>query len=129
MKACTNGTTRCFMMKPSFSINQPLPYEKTAGPRSTRPGPGSPYGRTLLDRLQRRRRKVDAEAVAPDGDHLVLAQVHVLGHIVVLVALVALELAQLHVVRLRNRGGVPGVVRSDQANVQVRSVIRREVAQ
>src|SRR5262245_51647172 len=66
------------------------PYRKTAGPRSTRAGPGNgPVRTSSTDRLQRRGRKVDAEAVAPDGNHLVLAQVHVLGHLVVLAALVA----------------------------------------
>src|SRR5262245_62172476 len=46
-------------------------------------------------RRERRGGEVDAEAAAPDRDGAVLRQIEIIGHVVVLVALVALELAQL----------------------------------
>src|SRR5262249_15801080 len=93
----------------STSIAMSLPpCEKPSGPGPSGAGPGKgTVGSALLDLLQRRGGKVDAEAVAPDGDHPVRGQVQVGGELVVLVPLVALELCHVHVTRFRDRCRVP----------------------
>src|SRR5262249_26467302 len=72
-------------------LPSPPGWGRGVGVRGEGPANG-PSGSALLDQLQRRGGEVDAEAVAPDGNHPVLAQVHLRGEFVVLVPLVALEL-------------------------------------
>src|ERR671921_383949 len=52
------------------------------------------------NRGERRRGKVDVEAVAPDRDRVIPGQIRARGDLVVLVALVALELPQLEIAGL-----------------------------
>src|SRR4051794_12693373 len=73
-------------------------------------------------RRERRGGEVDAEAAAPDRDGPVLRQIEIVRHIVVLVALVALELAQLDEAGLGDGLVVRGIGRGHQIHPDVRPV-------
>jgi len=71
--------------------------------------------------------KVDAEAGAPDADRLVLVQVGLCGHLVVLIAFVALQRAEIDEACLLDRVVVLGDVGGDQIDVYIRSIRSLEV--
>src|SRR5215468_1433888 len=80
-------------------------------------------------RAKRRRSEIDAEAGAPDADGLVFVQVGMRGHVVVLVALVALERTEVDKSGLGDGGIVVGHLSGDQVDMHVGAVRSLEVGE
>src|SRR5215468_8690484 len=80
-------------------------------------------------RAKRRRSEIDTKAGAPDADGLVFVQVGMRGHVVVLVALVALERTEVDKSGLSDGGIVVGHLGGDQVDMHVGAIGSFEVAE
>ena len=74
-------------------------------------------------------REVHGESFAPDGDRAVLAEVEVGRHVIVLIAIGTLELAELDETGALDGGVVAGIVGRDQVDPNIGTVRGGELGQ